>query len=56
MEMYNIRGRKVMTVKYNFTSRSGSSVVDVGNLSSGVYFVKISQANNYAVAKLVILK
>ena len=48
VKIYNVLGKEVLSTKVNNTS------VDVSNLASGVYMVKITEEGKTATRKLVI--
>ena len=47
IEIYELKGQKVMTLNSNFSS------IDISNLSSGLYLVKLSLVNSFKILKLI---
>lgn len=50
VSIYNVLGKQVVTTKFEGTSKN----IDIANLNSGIYIVKIEENGNTATKKLVI--
>ncbi len=56
LTIYNIRGQKVFHHNYNNENEIKLKSGSINNLSSGIYFLKISHENKFITKKLMILK
>jgi len=57
LDIFNIRGRKIETLVDNVMEKGSHNIQwDGSNSSSGLYFVKMSQNNNFDIKKLILVK
>jgi len=50
VEIFNISGRKVMQLTLNV----GAKEINISNLATGIYMIKIKEGDNFTVRKLVV--
>jgi hypothetical protein len=52
VEVYDVTGKKVVSLK-NFSESNSQSILDLNEVSNGVYFVKISSENQSTVKRII---
>ena len=53
IEIYNLSGSLVQSEKFNITSGDTKKQIDISNLTSGVYLLKVIANNEYKTIKVV---
>jgi len=56
LEIFNSLGQQIYSQQIKSTNGEINETIDLNNITSGIYFVRVRDGNNYAEQKLIIEK